>query len=231
MGGDDPAHEGSDLGWLVVTKFDVHDPKTLRASRSKWQRVAHAALLERQHALALVHRRDAQLKALEVGVHVALDWALAQVAHKVGEVPAGSNCGPLVDQWNRAAGVAPGPAAYWCQSFADAVLVHGGGPQLHSGYTPAVVEWARAGKYGLRLVGHTYGAAQAGDFVYFKFPGTSRDFCDHVGVRLASKQPGTVEGNTSPGRGGSQNNGGVVAIHGAERIPYVVAVVRPPYKH
>lgn len=214
--------------------MDIHNAGDLRASRSKWLKVAHAALLARQRALALVKRRDQQLAALKTqapGAHRALVWAREQDAHKVGEQPPGSNRGPLVDKWNQAAGVAPGPGAYWCQSFADAVCVAGGGPQIHSGYTPAVVQWAREGKYGLRYIGASYSLAQPGDWVYFKWPGVSRDFCDHVGTRLAGKAPATVEGNTSPGKSGSQNNGGVVAIHGAERVPYCVAVVRPPYHH
>lgn len=213
-----------------MPSVDVHNPRSLQASRTHWQQVALAALRQQQQAKAAIARRNQQLATLrrhQPGIHAGLDFALTQVAHKVGEVPPGSNRGPLVDKWNLASGVAPGPAAYWCQAFANAVLVAGGGAQIHSGYTPAVVEWAREGKYGLKLVGSRYSDARPGDFVYFKFPGTSHDFCDHVGVKLAT--PGTVEGNTSPGRGGSQNNGGVVAIHGAERIPYTVAVVRPTY--
>jgi len=213
--------------------MDIHNAGALRASRSRWQKVAHQALLQRQKALAVIKRRNKQLAALKAqapGAHRALTWALEQVAHKVGEVPPGSNRGPLVDKWNRAAGVAPGPGAYWCQSFADAMCVAGGGPQIPSGYTVAVVEWAKVGRYGLRYIGSSYKVAQPGDWVFFKFPGVSHDFCDHVGTRLAGSAPATVEGNTSPGRGGSANNGGVVAIHGAERIPYTVAVVRPPYK-
>lgn len=217
-----------------TARFNAHDPKTLRDSRSHWQRVLHATLVEQQHAKAIIHRRNLQLAQLHhtaPGVNAGLAWALDQVAHHVGEQPPGSNRGPQVDVWNQASGVAPGPAAYWCQSFANAVLVHGGGEQIHSGYTPAIVEWAREGKYGLRLIGSSYSLAQPGDFVYFKWPGISHDFCDHVGVRLAGSAPATAEGNTSPGKGGSQNNGGVVAIHGAERVQYCVAVVRPPYGH
>lgn len=216
-----------------MPQVNVKDAHSLRGSRSHWQQVMDAAAKEQQHAKALIARRNRQLAALkahEPGAHTGLLWALDQVAHKVEESPPGSNRGPQVDAWNEASGVAPGRYAYWCQSFANAVVWHGGGAQIHSGYTPAVVEWAREGKHGLKLIGSSYAAARPGDFVYFKFPGVSHDFCDHVGVRTASTKPQTVEGNTSPGLGGSQNNGGVVALHGAERIPYTVAVVRPTYR-
>lgn len=211
--------------------FDVHDRGDLVASRNAHKREATRLQKLRQAELALVARRNRQIKQLEQhdpNLANALKWALAQVG--TTEQPPGSNQGPKIDQWNIASGISPSVYAYWCQSFANAVLVHGGGPQLKSAYTPTVVQWARDGKFGLKLLGSHYSDAKAGDFLYFKFPGVSDAFCDHVAVRLANKAPRTVEGNTSPGVSGSQNNGGCVGIHTTDRVPYVVAVVRPPYK-
>jgi hypothetical protein len=192
--------------------------------RARRQRARSHAITKRIAALK-PHTTSPQLRALA--------FAHAQVAAGVSEHPPGSNRGPEVDKWNTAAGIGLGPSSYWCQSFADATLVAAGGPQIVSAYTVAVVQWARAGEHGLVSVfdvgtGHgRYEDRRAGDWIYFRFPGVSHDFCDHVGV-LDSDRDSTIEGNTSPGPGGSQNNGGVVAVH--QRGPaYVVAVVRPPY--
>jgi cell wall-associated NlpC family hydrolase len=69
-----------------------------------------------------------------------------------------------------------------------------------------------------------------GDWIYYKFPGVSHDACDHVGLYIGENK--TIEGNTSPGLQGSQNNGGVVALKefGVNRsLTQVVACVRPTY--
>lgn len=154
-------------------------------------------------------------------VERALRWARHQVGVK--EFPAGSNRGPRIDDWERATLGWTGYA--WCQAFANAVLVQGGGVQLRSAYTPQVVQWAKEERYGLRLV--SIASRRAGDFVYFKWPGVSHDFCDHVGVLLNPAE--SIEGNTSRANStGSQNNGGEVAIRNRGTY-YVAAVVRPTY--
>jgi cell wall-associated NlpC family hydrolase len=66
-----------------------------------------------------------------------------------------------------------------------------------------------------------------GDFVFFKWPGVSHDFCDHVGIYAGNGQ--TIEGNTSSGTSGSQNNGGGVFVR-VRGFANVVAVVRPTYR-
>ena len=160
----------------------------------------------------------------------AVKWALSQVG--TTESPPYSNRGAKIDEWNRkACGVLAVP---WCQSFADAVYVSAGGPQIPSAYTVAVVQYARDGRFGLSVV---YDRATSkgrildwkpGDFVYFKFPaaGAAGDYCDHVGVYVGDSR--TAEGNTSYSNTGSQSNGGVVAIR-TRPSTQIVAVVRPNY--
>lgn len=177
--------------------------------------------------LAVEKRRAARVKKKidgTMGRPKAVRWALSRVG--VVERPPFSNRGPYITDWILMGGGQPGWA--WCQYFCNAGLKVGGGEQLMSGYTPQVVEWARARKHGLKIV--SWSQAAPGDFVYFKFPGLSSDICDHVGL-LISHDAGTVtcvEGNTSPTSGGSQANGG--GVFKKTRNKGVVAyVVRPTY--
>lgn len=160
----------------------------------------------------------------------ALEWASGLV-NKVVENPPTSNKGPghdRITEWeinsgypwvkNAAEGVP------WCQCFANAVAVHGGCPQIKTGYTPDVMN----GDGTFHPV--SVDDAQPGDFIYFKWPGVSHDASDHVGV-LVSKTSSTVtciEGNTSPTMAGSQNNGGGVYKKTRSRS-LVVGAVRVPY--
>lgn len=156
----------------------------------------------------------------------ALAWGRSKVG--VVENPANSNKGLLITQWEIDSGY-PGVAhalqgVPWCQCFANAIAVHGGAPQLHTGYTPAVL--AGIGDFN-RI---SLNDAIPGDFIFFKWPGVSGNTCDHVGT-LLSKTASTVtcvEGNTSPTSAGSQNNGGGVwivtrsrsLVAGAVSVPY-----------
>jgi hypothetical protein len=181
----------------------------------------------------LLHKREARLHAEQLrdgrlhaphGAAAGVAWGLDQVG--TVEHPPFSNSGPKITPWIRAGGGVPGYA--WCQYFANQVLVHGGGPQLMSGYTVAVVQWAREGRFGLKVV--RAADAEVGDFLYYRWPG-SHDFCDHVGVKAPHAK--SLEGNTSPTNAGSQNNGGGVFNRDfSDRRPFLVAVVRPTYaKH
>jgi peptidoglycan hydrolase-like protein with peptidoglycan-binding domain len=123
----------------------------------------------------------------------------------------------------------------WCQYGANTILVLGGGPVIPSGYTPAVLQYARNRQYGLKVVG--LDDRQRGDFLYYKWPGVSNDTCDHVGVDEGRRpilrflmSPYDFEANTSPGTSGSQNNGGgwYERLY-ASRRPFLVARVRPTY--
>jgi hypothetical protein len=156
----------------------------------------------------------------------AIDWGRDYVG--LTESPANSNKGPHITQWEVDSGypwVANAREGVpWCQCFANAVAVHGGAPQLNTGYTPAV----------LRGIGDfrpiSLDGASLGDFVFFKWPGVSSAPCDHVGLYL-SHNTGTVtclEGNTSSDNSGSQNNGGGIWIKTRSRS-LIAGVINVPY--
>lgn len=209
-----------------MPQVDLKDRKSLVASRARAQRRLRQLRSEEHKTKALIVRRNAQLKALPVksDARRACDYALSKVG--TVEKPPFSNRGAIIDVWQKnSMGITGQP---WCQCFVNGTLVHVGGQQFHTGYTPAVVQWARNRQYGLRVV--SLANIKPGDWVYYKWPGVSRDTCDHVGIYVGNGK--VVEGNTSPGQAGSQNNGGGVFIRTiAERRPYIVAVVRPPYRH
>ena len=196
--------------------------KELRASLRRARRRAknYGRLARRNRKLAA--RRQRQIKAATTGPAAAARWALAQVG--TVEQPAYSNWGPKISDWIKKSGYG-GPVP-WCQCFANAAAVHGGAPQLRTGYTPTVL----AGIGGYRMIKKS--EARAGDFVFFKFPGVSSASCDHVGVLTEPPKTYTVtavEGNTSPGTGGSQNNGGGVYLR-TRPTSIVAGYVRPPYQ-
>jgi hypothetical protein len=188
---------------------------------AKW-RARHNRLV-----LAAERRRATKLRAMikaDTGRDRTMRWALSRVG--ITEKPPYSNSGPYITSWIKNGGGEPGWA--WCQYFCDAGLKVGGGEQLMTGYTPTVVEWARAREHGLKIV--SWKQAEKGDFVYFKFPGVSGDICDHVGLLLSHEGNSVtcVEGNTSPGSSGSQYNGG--GVFKKTRSKSIVAyVVRPTY--
>lgn len=197
---------------------------------------SRVAMQRRQlrHAKAVLKRREARLESERKELHElvaanhgpakGIKWGLEQAAKGRVETPPYSNDSPWMRQEFTKFGFHPGYA--WCQYMADAILVHGGGPVLPSGYTVGVVQWAREGKYGLKLVPTSQ--IRQGDFYYMKWPGVSHDFCDHVATAVNPEKG--LEGNTSPGTAGSQNNGGGLYVRSiAERRPYIVAVVRPTY--
>lgn len=207
-----------------------HDKARIRTSRGR------VAMQRRQlrHALAVKKRREAELERDKRELQALIDanhgaakgvaWGLEQAHIGRVEEPPFSND----SSWMRKEFTQFGfhPSYAWCQYMADSILLHGGGPVVPTGYTVAGVQWAREGKYGLRLVSKT--DIQMGDWYYMKWPGVSRDFCDHVATAINPEKG--LEGNTSPGTSGSQNNGGGLYVRTiAERRPYIVAVVRPTY--
>lgn len=194
----------------------------LRASVGYWRKRERTARRARRHARRMIEKRKRQLDALKHGPGAAVTWALNQVG--TVEHPAGSNRGPKISDWIKATGY--GFGVPWCQCFANAVAVHGGAPQLKDGYTPTVLNSSHPGFRRVRAAD-----AAAGDFVFFKFPGVSSASCDHVGVLLEPPANGVVkavEGNTSSGTAGSQNNGGGVFVRTRSQA-IVAGYVRPPY--
>jgi hypothetical protein len=163
------------------------------------------------------------------GATAALKWAASQIG--TTEHPPGSNWGGKVEQWIKLAGyTSPVP---WCGCFANAACMAGGIPSGAGwiGYTPAIISHAKAGLGGWSWHGVSDG--RPGDLALFDTPGGATAV--HVG--MVEKKTGattyqTVEGNTSSGMGGSQDNGGGVfrrqrSTQGGFRI---VGFARPPWK-
>lgn len=160
------------------------------------------------------------------GAYAALTFARKEIG--TTESPAGSNWGGHVKLWIELAGYS-GPVP-WCGCFANACVVAGGLPSGAGwiGYTPAIIQHARRGIGGWSW--HEVG--QPGDLALFDTPGG--DIAVHVGVvehPVAAGQYQTIEGNTSSGVGGSQDNGGGVfrrqrTTSGNFRI---VGFARPPW--
>lgn len=203
--------------WRTVRWFlglPADHPPTKRAQvnvRRPWTRTPRA--VRRSY--------DRRRQAAQGGARKrAVKWALEQVG--TVEQPPGSNSGPKISGWILAGGGTPGWA--WCQYFANAVAVHGGCAQLPTGYTVFVMQ----GRYrDLGFVPIPVSQAQPGDMLFYKFPGVSSDPCDHVGIKVDADT--SVEGNTSSGNAGSQNNGGGVYTRVRPRA-LIVGAVRVPYK-
>lgn len=73
--------------------------------------------------------------------------------------------------------------------------------------------------------------AKPGDLIFFKWNGTGTGDADHVGIieQVAANYFVTIEGNTSTGAAGSQDNGGVVARRTRAKDSTVLAIIRPTY--
>lgn len=161
-------------------------------------------------------------------MEAALAWAMKQVG--IHESPAGSNWGHPVQDWAKLAGYIS--AVPWCGAYVNAVVMQGGIPSGAGwiGYTPAIIQHAKAGTGGWKWVGPSGG--QRGMVPVFDTPGG--DPAVHTGICLERLSPTlykTVEGNTSTADG-SQSDGGIVAVR--HRVTsgsfYIVGFAVPPWK-
>jgi hypothetical protein len=130
----------------------------------------------------------------------ALEIALGEVGiHEIGF----HNRGRRVDQYERADDL-PGVGYSWCMSFVQWCYRQAGHrlPTL-SPSVGIVLNWAR-------MAGLVTTGPRRGDLVCFNFDADS--WPDHVGFVIHNYPLyiRTVEGNTSPGTGGSQADGGGV---------------------
>lgn len=160
------------------------------------------------------------------GAGAALTFAAGQIG--TTENPPGSNWGGKVRQWIELAGyTSPVP---WCGCFANAASMAGGVPSGAGwiGYTPAIIVHAQRGTGGWSWHANPAKA----DLVLFDTPGG--DPAVHVGMvedPIASGHVKTIEGNTSSGTGGSQDNGGGVFRRDRVSSPgwRIVGFARPPW--
>lgn len=158
-----------------------------------------------QLARAAVRKRAAA-KAT-TGPKAAMKWAESKIGVK--EHPAGTNRGPEIDDWEKSAGMGPGP---WCGAFARAASNIGGGADVtpEARYCPSIVAHAHAKTGGYEgWCSITDPLAQLGDDVLFDWDNDG--VADHVGklksVDRARRIAHTVEGNTAIG---NDSNGGEV---------------------
>jgi len=164
---------------------------------------------------------------------MSLENVIAVARRELGntELPAGSNR----TKYGAAYGMDGQPWCviflWWCFHMAgEGDAFYGGGKTASCG---ELLRWARGG--GLTVPANE---VQPGDIVILDFSGTGDT--QHCGIVVgALSDPGTrdnaliyiytIEGNTTPGAEGSQDNGGSVA----SKVRYprqIVGVIRPQYK-
>lgn len=135
------------------------------------------------------------------------------------EHPPGSNCQPFSKGLNR-------PCEAWCADFVVSCLRQAGVRiPNESAYTPTMFSGFRAAGLSIPIA-----AILPGDVLFFDFPDKHTGI-QHVGFAETPIGPagvGTIEGNTSSGDHGSQDNGGG-AFRRVRPLRYIVGVGRPPY--
>lgn len=170
-----------------------------------------------------------RLKARYDGPDAAILAAISFARSNLGvtESPPGSNRGAKIDVWERACGCIAAP---WCGCFINACLVAAGFPdQEWLRYCPWIEGKAKSGESGWSW--HT--SPEVGDLVLY---GSS--IAQHVGLVETvdgMRDASTIEGNTSNGPGGSQSNGGIVALRhrhtdGSLNGFPIRGYARPPWK-
>lgn len=199
---------------LTIEHWDRGRPLTRRAQqvvRAPWRRTP----AERRRGKARYVARRKYLDA-NSGPAAALAWARDQVG--VTESPAGSNRGRKVSAWQReTAGIDGAP---WCGAFVGkALLVAGVDITARIVYCPYIVDDGEAGRNGMAKRVR-WQDRKPGDLIVF---GSQQ----HVGI-LDSDRTHTIEGNTSAGSSGSQDNGGGV-FRRDRGSGWVAAVIRPDW--
>ncbi len=136
----------------------------------------------------------------------ALKCAQGEVGVK--EVPAGSNSGPRVREYQRLSAIG-GTGWPWCGAFTNYCYAVGAGRPLkgfNNAYVPSYVRAAKDRAHGLKVI--SANDARPGDLVCFDWgkDGVS----DHIGIletKVSSGRFTSIEGNTSYG---NDSNGGQV---------------------
>jgi hypothetical protein len=144
---------------------------------------------------------------------------IAQLRRSIGvtESPAGTNRNPFSSQMGR-------PPEPWCADFIAATARQIGlRLPSESAYTPTMAD-------GFRKAGRFHQTPQRGDIGFVDFPNDNKTRVQHVAVVQGVKGDtiATVEGNTSSGGRGSQDNGGGVYERTRPRSIFV-GFGRPPF--
>lgn len=119
----------------------------------------------------------------------------------------------------------------WCCMFVWWVFRHAGGSALFYGGNKCASCTTLRDYYSDK--GQIVSTIQPGDLIFFNWDnGTARPNCQHIGIATSTESSDgsfkTIEGNTSSGSSGSQDNGGCVAEKTRKRSQ-VVSVARPAY--
>lgn len=114
----------------------------------------------------------------------------------------------------------------WCAMFVWSILTDMRVEIIKSAYTPTMAQWFKDNRIGFT----DDSKIEPGDILFFDFP-DSLHRIQHVGFatgKLVGGRVATIEGNTSAGSAGSQDNGGGVfsRSRGAAEIVYIG---RPAY--
>lgn len=204
---------------LQKDRRDRRKLKKLRgAGKASLDRLASATAVVKKVAarLALRRKRYAALQGSNI------DRAIRAALTKVGIREQGYNRGPFISDIIIAGGGQPGWP--YCAYGVEWFLKQAGAPQYSGGLADMFRIWGNNGTNGFRRVNAS--DRIPGDVVMFDWNGNGS--ADHVGVYIGNGK--TWEANTSPGSGGSQNDGGGIWIR--ERgLGNVCAVVRPPYRN
>lgn len=212
-----------------MPRVDVRDRKSLEASKKRSVRKRSALKRQINKLTALIHRREKQIKALpkDGQRQRAVKFALTLVGrHEDAGRP---NRAAWLDRWARDIGEWM-VAQPWC-GLACWIIARHVGVQLttETVSTVAIRNHARNGTGGYKrwLTPSQLDQMRPGDFVIMGFKGAAGGPM-HVGIYLGGGKIG--EGNTSPGKSGSQNNGGGYFIRTvAERRPFILGVAVPNY--
>lgn len=169
---------------------------------------------------AKIRLRDKQIRAARGGGQTALATALQCVGRTER-----NNRAPWLDRWARTYVGAWMVGQPWCGLFCIVCWAKAGKRlPKDTVSTVAILNRARRGN-GFTAVPAS--KAKPGDLVVFNFPGGAP--AEHVGLARGPAKGGmipTVEGNTSPGSGGSQSNGGGIYLR-SRPVGAIAVVARP----
>lgn len=199
-----------------------HIPKPLRPGYKALRQFARSTKQRRKKLTRKIRRK----KNRDKGRDKALAYARKQIG--TTEQPPGSNDGGKVRKWWSWLGYTfPVP---WCGCFAGFSGIKKGKAnipaKLRLGYTPYIDADAKAGQNGLTDVGAD--GCKKGTYVVFHFGAGG---AKHVGIATGPVRDGlitTIDGNTSSGTSGSQDNGGGV-FERTRPISQVIRFADPDY--
>jgi hypothetical protein len=203
-------HACAFLGWVLgfssrrLAPIRAEQPRLAEAAQRLLRDPSRRSPLDRARERARRGKVRELRRRRESGPAAAVAYIREMAARRVHELGS-SNTGPLVDQWQELFGLHGEP---WCGCFAGyAAKVKGGSrASIWFPYGPSISADAGAGRNGVYAV--SFEEAEPGDVLVF-WGGA------HIGTALAKPVGQTIasgEGNTSPNDGGSQAEGGCVAV-------------------